>query len=65
MRLSDYLRGGTVYWAGSATATPPTLVRTDARHVTKGPFDMKVYRIGKDRVEQRGRRVPVLPAARP
>ena len=30
-------------------ATPPTLVRTDARHITKGPFDMKVYRIGKDR----------------
>ena len=49
VRLSDYLRGGTVYWAGSATATPPTLVRTDARHVTKGPFNMKVYRIGKDR----------------
>ncbi|HEX6657161.1 MAG TPA: M14 family metallopeptidase, partial [Ilumatobacter sp.] len=49
VRLSDYLRGGTAYWTGSATATPPTLVRTDARHVTKGPFDMKVYRIGKDR----------------
>ena len=49
VRLSDYLRGGTVYWTGSATATPPTLVRTDARHITKGPFDMKVYRIGKDR----------------
>ena len=49
VRLSDYLRGGTVYWAGSATATPPTLARTDARYITKGPFDMKVYRIGKDR----------------
>ena len=33
VRLSDYQRGGTVYWAGSFTATPPTLVRTDARHV--------------------------------
>ena len=49
----------------TATATPPTLVRTDARHVQKGPFDQKVYRIGKDRSEQRGRRLPLLPAARP
>ena len=43
------MRGGTVYWTGNATATPPTLVRTDARHVTRGPFQQKVYRIGKDR----------------
>jgi hypothetical protein len=49
VKLSDYQRGGTVYWAGNATATPSTLVRTDARHVKKGPFQMKVYRIGKDR----------------
>jgi hypothetical protein len=49
VRLSDYLRGGTAYWTGSATATPPTLVRTDSRHIQKGPFDMRVYRIGKDR----------------
>jgi hypothetical protein len=52
VRLSDYLRGGTAYWTGNAAPTPPatpTLVRTDARHITKGPFDMKVYRIGKDR----------------
>ncbi len=55
VRLGDGLRGGTVYWAGNfglPDATPPvarTLVRTDARHVKKGPFDQKVYRIGKDR----------------
>jgi len=49
VRLSDYLRGGTVYWTGSATANPPTLTRHDARHITKGPFEMKVYRVGKDR----------------
>ena len=45
VKLSDYLRGGTAYWTGSFTATPPTLVRTDARHVQKGPFNQKVYRI--------------------
>ena len=49
VRLGDGLRGGTVYWTGSATATPPTLARTDARHVQKGPFQPKVYRIGKSR----------------
>ena len=49
VKLSDYQRGGTVYWAGSFTATPSTLVRTDARHVIRGPFQQKVYRIGKDR----------------
>jgi hypothetical protein len=49
VKLSDYMRGGTVYWTGSFTATPPTLVRTDARHVIRGPFQQKVYRIGKDR----------------
>src|SRR3954470_6173161 len=45
VRLSDYLLGGTVWWTGSATATPPTLQRFDKRYVKKGPFDMKVYRI--------------------
>ncbi len=45
VRLSDYLKGGTAYWTGSFTATPPTLQRFDARHITKGPFTMKVYRI--------------------
>ena len=45
VKLSDYLKGGTAYWTGSFTATPPTLVRTDARHITKGPFTQKVYRI--------------------
>ncbi len=48
VKLSDYLRGGTVYWTGSfpTTASPAgTLVRTDARHITKGPFNQKVYRI--------------------
>ena len=64
VKLSDYQRGGTVDWAGSFTATPPTLVRTDARHVQKGPFQKKVYRIGKSRDNSAGRRVPVLPAAR-
>ena len=49
VKLSDYMRGGTVYWAGSFTATPPTLVRTDSRYVVRGPFQQKVYRIGKDR----------------
>jgi hypothetical protein len=49
VKLSDYQRGGTVYWAGSFTATPPTLVRTDSRYVVRGPFQQKVYRIGKDR----------------
>jgi hypothetical protein len=49
VKLSDYQRGGTVYWTGSFTANPPTLVRTDARHVIRGPFQQKVYRIGKDR----------------
>jgi hypothetical protein len=49
VRLSDYQRGGSVYWAGSFTATPPTLVRTDSRYVVRGPFQQKVYRIGKDR----------------
>ena len=48
-RLLDGMRGGTVYWSGNATATPSTLARTDARHVTPGPFQQKVYRIGKDR----------------
>jgi hypothetical protein len=47
VKLSDYMRGGTVYWTGSHTAN--TLVRTDARHVIRGPFQQKVYRIGKDR----------------
>ena len=45
VRLSDYLKGGTVYWTGSATATPPTLTRFDTRHITKGPFTEKLYRI--------------------
>src|SRR4029079_5772644 len=48
VKFSDYLRGGTAYWTGSfpTTAAPAgTLVRTDARHVQKGPFQMKVYRI--------------------
>ena len=48
VKLSDYLRGGTAYWTGSfpTTAVPAgTLVRTDARHITKGPFNQKVYRI--------------------
>jgi hypothetical protein len=49
VKLSDYQRGGTVYWAGSFTANPPTLVRTDSRYVVRGPFQQKVYRIGKDR----------------
>ncbi|MBE2318011.1 chitobiase/beta-hexosaminidase C-terminal domain-containing protein [Solirubrobacter sp. CPCC 204708] len=49
LRLMDGIRGGTVYWTGNATATPPTLTRNDARHVTRGPFQPKVYRIGKDR----------------
>jgi hypothetical protein len=49
VKLSDYMRGGTVYWTGSFTANPPTLVRTDSRHVIRGPFQQKVYRIGKDR----------------
>ena len=48
-RLLDGIRGGTVYWTGNATATPSTLVRTDSRYVTRGPFQPKVYRIGKDR----------------
>ncbi len=48
-RLLDGIRGGTVYWTGNATATPPTLARTDSRYVTRGPFQPKVYRIGKDR----------------
>ena len=42
VKLSDYLRGGTAYWTGSfpTTAAPAgTLVRTDARHVQKGPFN--------------------------
>jgi hypothetical protein len=47
VKLSDYLRGGTAYWTGSFTQG--TLVRRDARHVQKGPFQPKVYRIGKDR----------------
>ena len=29
------MRGGTVYWAGSFTATPPTLVRTDSRYIRR------------------------------
>src|SRR3954447_19299044 len=45
VKFSDYLRGGTAYWTGNFTATPPTLARTDARHVQKGPFNHKVYRI--------------------
>ena len=48
VKLSDYLRGGTAYWTGSfpTTADPAgSLVRTDARHVQKGPFNQKVYRI--------------------
>ena len=55
VRLSDGIRGGTVYWTGSATnvgtppVRPPTLTRTDARHVPMGPFQGKVYRIGKSR----------------
>ena len=48
-RLLDGIRGGTVYWTGNATATPSTLARTDSRYVTRGPFQPKVYRIGKDR----------------
>ena len=42
------MRGGTAYWAGSfpTTANPAgSLLRTDARHVQKGVFNQKVYRI--------------------
>ncbi|HEX6026315.1 MAG TPA: M14 family zinc carboxypeptidase [Solirubrobacter sp.] len=49
VRLSDYLRGGTAYWTGNGAANPLALTRVDARHVQKGPFTQKVYRIGKDR----------------
>ena len=68
VRLSDYLRGGTVYWTGNATATPaPTLVRTDARHVTKGPFNQKVYRITNSANRAAGKtgHLHLLRAARP
>ena len=60
----DYIRGGTVYWTGSCHATPSTLVRTDSRYVTRGPFQQKVYRIGKDRSNNAVGVYPVLPAAR-
>src|SRR4029079_14421620 len=33
VNVSDSLRGATAYWTGNFTAPPPTLVRTDARHV--------------------------------
>ena len=48
IKLSDYMRGGTAYWSGAfpTTANPAgSLVRTDARHVQKGLFNQKVYRI--------------------
>ena len=45
VRLSDYMRGGSVYWTGNAAATPSTLQRFDKRYIKKGPADMKVYRI--------------------
>ena len=48
VKLSDYMRGGTAYWSGAfpTTANPAgSLVRTDARHVQKGLFNQKVYRI--------------------
>ena len=51
MRLSDYLRGGTVVLDRQRPTRPTRRrsSRTDARHVQHGPFQQKVYRIGKDR----------------
>ena len=49
MRLSDYLRGGTVYWAGSATRHPADARPHGLAPRHQGPVRQKVYRIGKDR----------------
>ena len=49
VKLSDYLRGGTVYWTGSfpTTATPAGRSSAPTRATSSsGPFQQQVYRIG-------------------
>ena len=59
------MRGGTVYWTGNRTATPPTLAAHRRAPRPEGPVQTEGLPDRQGPLQQRGRRLPVLPAARP